>query len=1052
MRKTETIIFKEKIERGVGISVSNPFYDHPILNSPYDCPSRHWELDNEGQPTQRILEARRRADFFTPIPKPRKRKGGPTQQEIIFDEGKGLSTADQQYDPNSLINRVREYVAEWRALPESQWRVTPETARLLKHWRNHRFVGIRPFFCQIEAAETAIWLTEVASQNKQGKAILDLLTRASADANPGLLRIALKMATGSGKTAVMAMIIAWQTINAVRRPGSKNFTRGFLVCTPGITIKDRLRLLKPNDPDNYYSSRELIPNEMLEDIRRAKIVITNYHAFKRRERLELSAGGRALLKGRLGENLNTLETEGQMLQRVMPDLMGLGNILVINDEAHHCYREKPIDSADDSVVLKGDDRREAEKNNEAARLWISGLEVVGRKLGINKVLDLSATPFFLTGSGYAEGTLFPWTMSDFSLMDAIECGIVKLPRVPIAENIPGDEMPMFRKLWDNIRHDMPRKGRGQSGELDPLKLPTRLLTAIQALYGHYEKTFRLWEEKGIAVPPCFIIVCQNTSISKLVFDFISGFQRKNDDGTIALENGRLALFRNFDDATGNPLPRPNTILIDSEQLEAGDVLDDDFRKMAKDEIDRFRREIVERTGDIRAAENLSDQELLREVMNTVGKPGQLGGSIRCVVSVSMLTEGWDANTVTHVLGIRAFGTQLLCEQVIGRALRRQSYELNDENLFNVEYADVFGIPFDFTAKPVIAPPQPPRQTIQVKAVRPDRDSLEIRFPRVEGYRVELPEERLSATFNEDSILRLSPDLVGPSITRTSGIIGEGVDMNLAHLADIRIPTLVFMLTHRLLYTKFRDPGEEPKLFLFGQLKRIVKEWLEGYLVCVGETYPAQLMYPELADMACNRITAAITQKFLHERPVKALLDPYNPAGSTRYVQFNTSRNNLWETSAKHCHINWVVLDSEWEGEFCRVAESHPKVLAYVKNHNLGFEVPYRYGSETRHYLPDFIVLVDDGHGIEDPLHLIVEIKGYRREDAKEKKNTMDTYWIPGVNNLGSFGRWAFAEFTEVYQIESDFNARIREEFGGMIDTSIGKAFSSNLEAENDFSE
>ena len=843
------------------------------------------------------------------------------------------------------------------------------------------------------------------------------------------------MATGSGKTAVMAMIIAWQTVNAVRRPGSKNFTRGFLVCTPGITIKDRLRLLRPNDPDSYYASRELIPNDMLEDIKRAKIVITNYHAFKRRERVELSAGGRALLKGRLGEDLNTLETEGQMLQRVMPDLMGLGNILVINDEAHHCYRENPRNGNDEK--LKGDERKEAERNNEAARLWISGLEIVGKKLGINKILDLSATPFFLQGSGYAEGTLFPWTMSDFSLMDAIECGIVKLPRVPIAENIPGDEMPMFRRLWDNIRQDMPKKGRGQSGVLDPLKLPTRLQTAIQALYGHYEKTFRLWEEKGIDVPPCFIFVCQNTSISKLVFDYISGFQRANDDGTSTLENGRLALFRNFDEITGNPLPRPNTILIDSEQLEAGDVLDEDFRKMAKDEIDRFRREIIERTGDFRAADNLTDQELLREVMNTVGKPGQLGGNIRCVVSVSMLTEGWDANTVTHVLGIRAFGTQLLCEQVIGRALRRQSYELNDENLFNVEYADVFGIPFDFTAKPVVAPPQPPRQTIQVKAVRPDRDALEISFPRVEGYRVELPEERLSATFNEDSILRLSPDLVGPSITRNSGIIGEGVDMNLAHLADIRPSSLVFNLTHRLLYTKFRDPGEEPKLFLFGQLKRIVKEWLDGYLVCVGDTYPAQLMYLELADMACNKITAAITQKFLNKRPVKALLDPYNPSGSTRYVRFNTSRSNLWETSAKHCHINWVVLDSEWEGEFCRVAESNPKVLAYVKNHNMGFEVPYRYGSETRHYLPDFIVLVDDGHGIEDPLHLVVEIKGYRREDAKEKKATMDTYWIPGVNNLGGFGRWAFAEFTEVYQIESDFKARVEEEFGKMIEASIG---------------
>ena len=346
----------------------------------------------------------------------------------------------------------------------------------------------------------------------------------------------------------------------------------------------------------------------------------------------------------------------------------------------------------------------------------------------------------------SKGTLFPWTMNDFSLMDAIECGIVKLPRVPVAENIPGNEMPMYRNLWDNIRKDMPKKGRGHGGELDPLKLPTRLQTALQSLYGHYEKTFKLWEEKGIRVPPCFIVVCQNTAISKLVYDFISGFHRRNENGTSTLENGRLALFRNFEEITGNPLPRPNTLLIDSEQLEAGDALDDNFRTMAIDEIERFRREIIERTGDAQAAENLTDQELLREVMNTVGKLGQLGGSIRCVVSVSMLTEGWDANTVTHVLGIRAFGTQLLCEQVIGRALRRQSYDLNEEGLFNVEYADVFGIPFDFTAKPVIAPPQPPRDTIQVKAIRPDRDGLEIRFPRVEGYRVELPEERLTATF------------------------------------------------------------------------------------------------------------------------------------------------------------------------------------------------------------------------------------------------------------------------------------------------------------------
>ncbi len=1013
--------------------MSNPFFDHPVLNSPYARPTRHWELDEHGQPTQKTLETRRRAEFITPIPKPKKRKRSAKQEEIVFDEGKGVSTKEQQYDPTSIINEVRGYVDVWRALPSpSQWQVTPETARLLEHWRNHQFGNIRPFFCQVEAAETAIWLTEVAPQSKNGKRILDHLASANKDANPELMRLALKLATGAGKTTVMAMLIAWQTINAVRRPASKQFTRGFLVCAPGLTIKDRLRVLQPNDPDSYYASRELVPGDMLDDVNRAKIVITNYHAFKLRERIDLSKGGRQLLQGRTGEELDTKETEGQMLQRVMPDLMGMKNILAINDEAHHCYREKPTDSDDED--LKGDEKKEAEKNNEAARLWISGLEAVNRKLGLSRVLDLSATPFFLRGSGYAEGTLFPWTMSDFSLMDAIECGIVKLPRVPVAENIPGDEMPMFRDLWENIRKDMPRKGRGEGEELDPLKLPTRLQTALQALYGHYEKTFNLWKEKGIKVPPCFIIVCQNTAISKLVYDFVSGFHRKNENGTTTQINGQLALFRNFDETTGNALPRPNTLLIDSEQLEAGDALDDNFRSMAADEIERFRREIVERTGDARAGDNITDQELLREAMNTVGKPGQLGGGIRCVVSVSMLTEGWDANTVTHVLGIRAFGTQLLCEQVIGRALRRQSYDLNEEGLFNVEYADVFGIPFDFTAKPVVAPPQPPRETVQVKAVRPDRDALEVRFPRVEGYRVELPEERLSADFNDDSILVLSPDIVGPSITRNSGIIGEGVDMSLKHMKDMRPSELVFRITQRLLYKNWRDPGDDPKLHLFGQLKRITKQWIDSCLVCKGETYPALLMYQELADMACNRITAAITRQFIGERPIKALLDPYNATGSTKHVRFNTSRTDRWDTSGPppKNHVNWVILDSDWEAEFCRVAESHPQVIAYTKNHNLGLEVPYRYGSEMRKYLPDFIVLADDGHGPNDPLHLIVEIKGYRREDAKEKKSTMDTYWVPGVNHLGSYGRWAFAEFTEVYQIESDFKAKIEGEFNKMI--------------------
>ena len=409
----------------------------------------------------------------------------------------------------------------------------------------------------------------------------------------------------------MAMLIAWQTINAVRHPGSRRFTFGFLVVAPGLTIRDRLRVLQPNDPDSYYRSRELVPRDMLADLNRANIVITNYHAFMRREAQEISRGGRALLQGR-GPELRTLETEGQMLQRVMPGLMGMKNVMAFNDEAHHCYREQPAEASD-------------------------------------------------------------------------------------------------------------------------------------------------------------------------------------EDGSTSLQNGRLELFRNFDDY-GNPLPRPHTLLIDSEQLDSGDALSKDFRVAATDEIERFRREIIERTGDRRQAESLSDQDLLREVMNTVGKADRLGGATRCVVSVSMLTEGWDARTVTHVLGVRAFGTQLLCEQVVGRALRRQSYDLNEEGLFNVEYADVLGIPFDFTADPIVVKPQKPRETVTVKAITPDRDACEIRFPRVQGYRVELPEEHVDAQFGEDSTFVLTPEIVGPSITHNAGIIGEGVDLSLIHRNDLRPSTLVYHLT------------------------------------------------------------------------------------------------------------------------------------------------------------------------------------------------------------------------------------------------------------------
>ena len=582
------------------------FFVQPILNSPYECPTRHWEIPKESPPTNLIISERRRSDLITPVPKSKKQRQNKNELKLQLDATDGLSTTEQEYNPTPIINEMRSYIETWRNLPNpDQWQVTPATARLLQHWRHHEFNGIRPFFCQIEAVETAIWLAEVAPKSgARGQKFVEHLRGANAMSNPELMRTALKLATGAGKTTVMAMLIAWQTVNSVRSPSSKLFSRGFLIVAPGITIKDRLNVLLPNDLESYYRQREIVPPDMLRDLDQAKIIITNYHAFKLRERLEIAKGTRGALEGWRGEKIQTLETEGQMIQRVMPELMAMKHIVVLNDEAHHCYREKPKPD-DDIDDLTGDAKVEAKENNEAARLWISGLETVKRNIGLSMVYDLSATPFFLQGSGYVEGTLFPWTMSDFSLIDAIECGIVKLPRIPVADNVSGEDMPKFRNLWEHIGKKMPKKGKGASSKLDPLGLPMELTSALDALYGHYRKTFDIWQSEGIDVPPVFIVVCNNTSTSDLVFKYISGFERTNHDGSTVIENGRLALFRNYDDYN-NRIARPNTILIDSAQLESGEALDKDFRALAADEIAQFKRELIERSGNPQHAENIDE--------------------------------------------------------------------------------------------------------------------------------------------------------------------------------------------------------------------------------------------------------------------------------------------------------------------------------------------------------------------------------------------------------------------------------------------------------------
>lgn len=997
-----------------------PFYDQPILNSPYHIPTRHHALDDDGQPLdQAPFAGRRRSRYMVPVPKSRKQSPKAAQPELLFEDG----DATTSYNPSVIVNEIRTYVEAWRGLRDpADWAVTPATQRLLQHWRNYEFQNQRPFFCQLEAVETVIWLSEVARGKRQFAHIFRTLEGANNEANPELFRLAMKLATGAGKTTVMAMLIAWQAINASRQPNSSLFSRGFLIVAPGITIKDRLRVLLPSDPENYYRTRELVPPEMLLELGNAKIVITNYHAFQLRETLDTNKTGRALLSGWRNEALVTRESEGEMLQRACGDLLSLKNIVVINDEAHHCYRERQ--GAEDEKDA------EASENREAARLWISGIEALKRKVGLRGVFDLSATPFFLRGSGYEEGTLFPWVVSDFSLIDAIECGIVKLPRVPVSDNAVNADTPVFRNLWDHIGKKMPKKGAGKSGELDPRsQFPDLLATALFSLYSHYEKEYAEWERAGIGVPPVFIVVCNNTATSRLVYEWISGFEREVEGEMQNIHRGNLELFRNYDEHTGTPLPRMNTILVDSHQIESG-TLDDAFKRIAAPEIEKFRREKAEREGAASVG-SVSDSEILREVMNTVGRKGRLGEHVRCVVSVSMLTEGWDANTVTHILGVRAFGTQLLCEQVVGRGLRRQSYELGKETdlqgnrLFEPEYADILGIPFDFAAEPVEVKKKPPKPVTRVAAVR-ERAALSMRLPRVAGYRTELPDDSLSATFTEDHRLTLDQSMVGPTEARMEGLVGLGHDISPAVLDEMRPAAIATHLSKYLLERYLLDGNGLPQYHLYYKLQPVVRRWIAECFTTVGGTSPGMLTYASVASRAAALIHSALLHRDGDEanKSIKAVLDPYNPAVVTDHVQFITSKTDLWQTDATKCHINYVVGDSGWEVEFARVVEKHPRTLAYVKNQALGFEVPYLAGTEARRYLPDFIVRVDDGQGPDDPLNLVVEVKGERDIDDQIKAETMRTLWVPGVNNLGDWGRWGFIELRDAFDMDADYAASV----------------------------
>ena len=281
-----------------------------------------------------------------------------------------------------------------------------------------------------------------------------------------------------------------------------------------------------------------------------------------------------------------------------------------------------------------------------------------------------------------------------------------------------------------------------------------------------------------------------------------------------------------------------------------------------------------------------------------------------------------------------------------------------------------------------------------------------------------------SVLRELRVVDRNADWVGPGQTLMEGIVGEGVMISAAEAQSKRPSTIAYDLAKLLLFKYFKDADGEPKLHLFWQIQRIARRWLdEGYLDCKGDTGKWMLEYLDVGSQAAERIYNAIVNSIGDKRKVKAVLDPYNPKSSTTHVGFSTTKD-LWTTAKNKCHINYVVLDSDWEAEFARVAEQHPKVISYVKNQGLGLEIPYKDGSTARNYVPDFIVQIDDGHGQDDPLHLVVEVKGYRHENVKLKSETVRTQWVPGVNNLGSFGRWTFEEFNDVFEMDKEFKALI----------------------------
>jgi type III restriction enzyme len=1016
--------------------------DNPILNSPYEEPNLHYSTIAVG-PEKGSLD-------YTKIVKGRR----------VFDpDNEGQAMPTRQRDPqaqmfevndfaaeygNHIINLCRKEVGKWRE--EKYPNTTRVTKELLDFWFNNpeRHATQQLFFAQREAVETAVWLNEVAEKSNAGQNVLNILRdgqqTVSEDSNDQLPRIAFKMATGTGKTVVMACFILYHYFNRQEYRSDTRFADYFLIVAPGVTIRDRLGVLfvdtktkNPAEIQDYYHIRSLVPQNLEHrlDNLNARLVITNYHTF---EPKTLKGNKRSPFDGKVdlaGNKTETGNTEdfAQVIKRTLSKFKSGTRLLVMNDEAHHCYLPKSKG--------KTSDNEEADENVRAA-VWFSGLRELSKKFKLQNIYDLSATPYYLTGSGYIPYSLFPWVVSDFGLIEAIEAGLVKIPFLPESDNTQELAMPVLRNLYEHVREQLPRKGQrkqkseaaaeGKKIKEEPPRLPSLVKAALDQFYGHYldyDKGVRKNQEEKVSLfssPPVFIIVCNNTSVSKEVYKYIAGYEFPDENGELVTISGAKDLFSNYDPTTKKPLKKPPTLLIDSDALDNNDQINDEFKKIFSSEIEEFRKDYARIHGQ-GSAERITEAEILREVVNTVGKQNRLGSHIRCVVSVSMLTEGWDANTVTHIMGLRAFGSQLLCEQVAGRALRRMSYFLQGYDKegnptedkrkivlhkFPPEYAHIIGVPFKMFKGGKTATPPTPVDLTHIRALPERQEKMEIVFPNVVGYRIEHYDGEIKHDFSNIENYEIRGDITPIETQLATAFSAEEVSLKIESVLEKRDQEIIFWLTKELIKFHFSDVDHKPKFQKFNKLKTIVTEWYNKKVLLLNiqdQRYKRLLFFEEPKKMV-DHIARGINPHINTSEHVRPVFNYYNKFSSTKYVNGNTTKPVF---PTQNSHVNYLVMDSEWEGIAAKTLEELPQVKSYVKNQFLGFTIPYVKEGKDRLYFPDFIVTCTGKDGTIK--NLIIEISGFSKDKA-EKKWFVENRWIPAVNALKDkyeYPEWHFIE-------------------------------------------